>query len=85
MQEPVCLCIIGTNVKTEVIYCCTAEYRDAQLTGLLVKYFFKDWQLTVIKATVDGKNSLTVQPTGSGSVSAPGLVTERSWSFSFQL
>ena len=45
--------------------CCTAEYRDAQLTSLLVKHFkktfLKDWQLTVIiKVTVDGKNSLLV-------------------------
>ena len=62
--------------------CCTAEHRDAQLTGLLVKHFkktsFKDWQLTVIKATIDGKNSLIVQPTGSGKslcFQFPGVVT----------
>lgn len=29
-------CIIDIVIN----YCCTAEYRDAQLTGLLVKYFF---------------------------------------------
>ena len=41
-----------------------------QLTGLLVKYFkkstFRDWQLHIIKATLGGKHSLIVQPTGSG-------------------
>jgi len=59
-----------------------AEHRDTQLTGLLVKHFkktsFKDWQLDVIKATVDGKNSLIVQPTGSGKslcFQFPGVVT----------
>ena len=43
---------------------------DMQLTGLLVKYFkkstFRDWQLHIIKATLGGKHSLIVQPTGSG-------------------
>lgn len=43
---------------------------DAQLIGLLVKHFkknsFKDWQLCNIKATPGGKNTLVVQPTGSG-------------------
>ena len=62
----------------------TAEHTDAQLTGLLVKHFkktsFKNWQLTVIKATVDGKNSLIVQPTGSEKslcFQFPGVVTEK--------
>ena len=68
--------------QTRCDYCYTTEHRDAQLTGLLVKHFkktsFKDWQLTVIKATVDGKNSLIVQPTGSGKslcFQFPGVVT----------
>ena len=38
--------------------------------GLLVKVFkkksFKDWQLRVISATLGGKDTLVVQPTGSG-------------------
>jgi len=62
----------------------TAEHRDAQLTGLLVKYFkktsFKNWQLNMIKATVDGKNSSIVQPTGSEKslcFQFPGVVTEK--------
>ena len=46
------------------------EHQDAQLMGLLMKFFkknaFKDWQLCAIKATLGGKNALIVQPTGSG-------------------
>ena len=38
--------------------------------GFLVKVFkktsFKDWQLRVISATLGGKDTLVVQPTGSG-------------------
>ena len=71
-----------TVIKPDVIIVYITEHRDAQLTGLLVKHFkktsFKDWQLTVIKATVDGKNSLIVQPTGSGKslcFQFPGVVT----------
>ena len=47
-----------------------AEEKDAQLLGLLVKHFkhssFKDWQLKVIRAILEGKNLLIVQLTGSG-------------------
>ena len=48
----------------------TAGHQDTQLMGLLVKVFkktsFKDWQLRIISATLGGKNTLVVQPTGSG-------------------
>ena len=43
------------------------------------KTSFKDWQLTTIKATVDGKNSFIVQPTGSGKslrFEFPGKITD---------
>lgn len=47
-----------------------------------MKYFkknaFKDWQLRIVKATLDNKNSLVVQPTGSGKslcFQYPGVVT----------
>ena len=40
------------------------------LTGLFMKYFnkpsFKDWQLRIISATLESKNTLVVMPTGSG-------------------
>ena len=43
---------------------------EAQLLGYLVKTFqkksFKDWQLHIIKAALEGKNTLVVQPTGAG-------------------
>ena len=46
------------------------KHQDAQLMGLLMKFFkkniFKDWQLCAIKAVLGGKNALIVQPTGSG-------------------
>ena len=48
----------------------TAEEEDDHLVGSLVKNFkkhaFKDWQLHVIRATLEGKNTLVVQPTGAG-------------------
>jgi len=43
---------------------------EAELLGLLVKHFrhsgFKPWQLETIQAVLDGKDTLVVQPTGSG-------------------
>ena len=40
------------------------------MTGLLVKHFgyssLKDWQILIIKAALEGRNSLVIQPTGSG-------------------
>ena len=39
----------------------------AHLTGLLSKKVdFKPWQLSVIKAVLESKNSIVIQPTGSG-------------------
>ena len=46
------------------------DHQEAKLTGLLLKYFnkpsFKEWQLRVIAATLEAKNTLVVKPTGSG-------------------
>jgi superfamily II DNA helicase RecQ len=43
---------------------------QAQATGLLLKHFghtfLKDWQLSTIKAVLEKKNTVVVQPTGSG-------------------
>ena len=43
---------------------------EAQITGLLIKNFgissVKDWQLKIIAATLEGQNTLIIQPTGSG-------------------
>lgn len=43
---------------------------QAQITGLLIKNFgitlLKDWQLKIIVATLEGRNTLIIQPTGSG-------------------
>ena len=40
------------------------EFQDAKLTGLLLKYFnkpsFKDWQLRIIYAMLETKNTLVV-------------------------
>ena len=50
------------------------DHEDARLTGLLLKHFkrpsFRDWQLHVISASLEGKNTLVVKPTGSGRASA---------------
>lgn len=47
-----------------------AAREEAQLTGILVKRFglstFKDWQLKIIQAVLNGNNAFVVQPTGSG-------------------
>ena len=58
------------------------DHEDARLTGLLLKHFkrpsFRDWQLHVISASLEGKNTLVVKPTGSGKslcFQFPGLVT----------
>ena len=46
------------------------EVDSAFLTGILVKNFgylgLKDWQEQVVKGVLDGKNSIVIQPTGSG-------------------
>ncbi len=42
----------------------------AHLTQHFKKVDFKPWQLSVIKAVLGAKNSLVVQPTGSGKVCA---------------
>ena len=48
----------------------TVGEEDADLLGSLVKNFqqqsFKGWQLKVIHATLEGKDTLVVQPTGAG-------------------
>ena len=48
----------------------TVGEEDDHLLGSLVKNFqrqsFKDWQLKVIHATLEGKDTLVVQPTGAG-------------------
>ena len=42
------------------------DHEDARLTGLLLKHFkrpsFRDWQLRVISASLEGKNTLVVKP-----------------------
>jgi len=47
-----------------------ADNLEAQITGLSIKNFgistLKDWQLKIIKATLEGRNTLIIQPTGSG-------------------
>lgn len=46
------------------------DLQDAKLTGLLMKYFkkssFKDWQLRIISAMLETRNTLVVMPTGAG-------------------
>ena len=41
-----------------------------QATGKLVKHFefshLKDWQMKAIQATIEGRNTVIIQPTGSG-------------------
>ncbi len=43
---------------------------ETQMVGLAVKYFdikaLKDWQSRIIQAALEGKNTLVIQPTGSG-------------------
>ena len=43
---------------------------EAQATGKLAKFFghnkLKEWQMKVIQATIEGKNSAVIHPTGSG-------------------
>jgi len=55
---------------------------EAQLTGKPVKHFqltdLKDWQLKVLQAAIEGRNTLVMQPTGSGKslcYQLPGLIT----------
>lgn len=55
------------------MYICLADLDgdlDLTMTGLLLKKFkltaFKDWQLRAVKALIDGRDALVVQPTGSG-------------------
>ena len=55
------------------------------MTGLLVKHFgyntLKDWQILIIKAALEGRDSLVIQPTGSGKslcFQLPSLITGKS-------
>ena len=52
------------------------------MTGLLVKHFgyssLLGWQILIIKAALEGRNSLVIQPTGSGKslcFQLPSLIT----------
>ena len=56
----------------------------AQVTGKLVEHFqfstLKDWQMKSIQATIEGRNSIIIQPTGSGKnlcFQLPPLITGR--------
>ena len=60
------------------------RFQGSQLLGLLVKNIgltaFKNWQLNVIKTVIKGKNTLIIQPTGSGKslcFSFPPYTTEK--------
>ena len=60
------------------------EERSTQLLGLLVKNFglttFKNWQLEAIKAVIQAKNTLIIQPAGNGKslcFSFPPFATEK--------
>ena len=52
-----------------------SDLQDAKLTGLLMKYFskpsFRDWQLRIVSATIETKNSLVVMPTRASAISSP--------------
>ena len=54
------------------------------MLGYLVKTFqkksFKDWQLLIIKAALEGKNTLVIQPTGAGKslcFQFPSIITKK--------
>ena len=64
------------------MYVDDSDHLQSHMTGLLMKHFglnsFKDWQLHIIKATLEGRNSFVVQPTGSGKsicFQLPSLIT----------
>jgi len=49
---------------------CVTEQLQAQIAGVSIQHFgisaLKNWQMEIILATLEGRNTLIIQPTGSG-------------------
>ena len=60
-----------SNIVHTITLCLiSTDQLEAQVTGMLVKYFriqqLKQWQMNVIQATIEGRNTVVIHPTGSG-------------------
>ena len=73
-----------TSVHYVTTWIISTDLQEMQMTGLLLKHFklqeFRDWQVDIIKATLERRNTFVLQRTGSGKslcFQFPSLVTKK--------